>query len=100
MNETEHMSETDYNDAIRAHKLSEGFDELFHQLQYEEMVMQDYPEELTEAGRQEMEDFHTSVVFIFERMRELYPTFDRVREKMERPPVGVNIPADVYESPF
>lgn len=80
------MLETDYNDAIRAHRLREGFKELWHQCQFDEMMLQDYPDEVSEAARQEIEDFRISVEFIEGRMLELYDTFHELNERSKWKP--------------
>ena len=78
------MKEIEYNDAIRAHNLKYGFKELWHQCQFDDMMLQDYPHEVSEDAMEEMGQFHEAVHLIYTRMRGLYETFDEIETKDEQ----------------
>ena len=77
------FKEVDYNDALRAHHLQNGFRELWEQCQFDEMMQQDYPHEIPEGGVYEMDEFYSAVEIVYNRMRDLYETFDAIETKRE-----------------
>ena len=87
------MKEIEYNDAIRAYHLKNGFEELWHQCQFDDMMAQDYPEEVSEEALDEMAEFYEAVTLVYNRMRGLYDTFDELETKREARLQAISVPS-------